>query len=141
MGLTGRLLSAGVAATNGEVMIVDAMGKLAALYELAEVAFVGGSLIDKGGQNPIEAAAAGKPVAFGRDMSDFPDVAAELLEVEAAQQVGNAEQLLASTRQLLANPDMGRSMGLRGRRWVESHRGVTGRVADQIMERLDRLDR
>jgi 3-deoxy-D-manno-octulosonic-acid transferase len=139
-GLTGKLCSTGAAEAH-EVSIVDAMGKLAALYQLAEVAFVGGSLVQQGGQNPIEPAAMAKPVVFGPDMSDFPDVAAELLERKAAVQVRDLEQLHEGMRQLLADPESAREMGARGEKWVESHRGTTARLADQITRRMIQQDR
>ena len=135
-GFRAKLYSADAPAVANEVSIVDAMGKLAALYELAEVAFVGGSLVNKGGQNPIEPAAAGKPVVFGPDMTDFPDVSAELIERGAALQVQNREQLLERMRELLADPAAAREMGARGQRWVESHQGVTAQVAEQITRRM-----
>lgn len=135
-GLSGRLYSTGSPPAQDQVMIVDVMGRLAELYEVAEAAFVGGSLVNKGGQNPIEPAAAGKPVLFGPDMTDFPDAAAELIEQGAAFQVQNREQLLERMRLLLSEPDSARHMGSRGRQWVESHRGTTVRVAGHILERI-----
>ncbi len=56
---------------NFDVAVVDEFGVLGSLYEFADLAYVGGSLVPKGGQNPVEPAAAGKPVLFGLDMSDF----------------------------------------------------------------------
>src|SRR5262249_23458847 len=56
------------------VVVVDRMGYLSRLYALADVAVIGGSFVPQGGQNPIEPAAWGKPVLFGPDMHDFPDV-------------------------------------------------------------------
>jgi 3-deoxy-D-manno-octulosonic-acid transferase len=58
-----------------DVAVVDEFGVLGSLYEFGDLAYVGGSLVPKGGQNPLEPAAAGKPVLFGPDMSDFPDIA------------------------------------------------------------------
>ncbi len=135
-GLEGRLYSSGSPAAEDEVLIVDAMGRLAELYEVAEMAFVGGSLVNKGGQNPIEPAAAGKPVLFGPDMTDFPDAAAELLELDAAFQVQDQEELLEQMRRLLREPESARHMGSRGEQWVESHRGTTARIAEHILERV-----
>lgn len=124
--------------TVRDVLVVDAMGRLATLYHLAEIAFVGGSLVPKGGQNPIEPAAAGVPVLFGPDMSDFPDVSAELLAREAAVPVHDSTDLLSRVRELLEDPNRRRRMGEAGRAFIAEHAGTTRRVADHILERLER---
>lgn len=135
-GFAGKLYTEDPPPTEDEVLIVDAMGRLSELYELAEMAFVGGSLVNRGGQNPIEPAAAGKPVLFGPDMTDFPDAAAELLERDAAFQVQDREELLERMRRLLREPESSRRMGSRGEQWVESHRGTTARIAEHILVRI-----
>lgn len=124
-----------------DVLVVDAMGRLAALYHLADIAFVGGSLVRKGGQNPIEPAAAGLPVLFGPDMSDFPDISAELLGRGAAIQVSGRSDLTARMRELLGDADRRRRMGEAGRAFIAEHRGTTRRMADHILDRLARSDR
>ncbi|MCP5522959.1 MAG: 3-deoxy-D-manno-octulosonic acid transferase [Verrucomicrobiales bacterium] len=119
-----------------DILVVDAMGRLAALYHLADIAFVGGSLVPKGGQNPIEPAAAGVPVLFGPDMTDFPDIAAELLSREAAFQVQGSAELTSRVRELLDAPEDRRRMGQAGRAFIAAHAGTTRRVADHILTRL-----
>jgi 3-deoxy-D-manno-octulosonic-acid transferase len=135
-GLQSKLWSEGISGLGREILIVDLMGKLALLYQIAEVAFVGGSLVTKGGQNPIEPAAAGKPILFGPDMSDFPDIARELLSRHAAFQVMNDRQLTERLKQLLAEPELGVRMGQAGQSFVRHHRGTTQRVADWICQRI-----
>jgi 3-deoxy-D-manno-octulosonic-acid transferase len=135
-GLAARRWSEGVSETEREVLVIDVMGKLASLYPVADVAFVGGSLVKKGGQNPIEPAAAGKPVLFGPDMSDFPDVARELLSRRAAFEVRDERQLQERVKQLLTEPKLGVRMGEAGRSFVRQHRGTTQRVADWIHQRI-----
>lgn len=135
-GFTTGLFTAGPLPAANEVLIVDAMGRLSELYRLAHAAFVGGSLVNKGGQNPIEPAAAGKPVLFGPFMSDFPDAAAELLENNAAFQVQDQYQLLERLRWLFKEPESACRMGSQGEKWVESHRGTTARVAERVIERI-----
>lgn len=136
-GLRSELLSA-TAGTAPDVLIVDRLGYLNRLYSLSEVAVVGGSFVPKGGQNPIEPAAAGKPVLFGPDMSDFPDVARELLEREAAFQVKDAVELEARCRFLLANVEAASAMGARGQALVDERRGATRRITDALIQRLCR---
>ncbi|NVL89759.1 MAG: 3-deoxy-D-manno-octulosonic acid transferase, partial [Desulfobacterales bacterium] len=62
-----------------DVIVVDAMGTLRRLYALADIAFVGGSLVKRGGQNPLEPAAFARPVIFGPDMNDFYSIAEMLI--------------------------------------------------------------
>jgi len=118
------------------VLVVDRLGYLNRLYGLCDVAVVGGSFAPKGGQNPIEPAAAGKPVLFGPDMSDFPEIAVWLVERRAAFQVANAPEVEQRLCDLLADPDQARAMGERGRALVAEHRGVTQRFADAVVQRL-----
>jgi 3-deoxy-D-manno-octulosonic-acid transferase len=121
-----------------DVLIVDQLGHLARLYGLCTVAFVGGSLVPKGGQNPIEPALAGKPVLFGPDMSDFPDVAPELVAAGGAFALRDEADFLARCRELLADPVRAASAGQCGRRVVESHAGITGRLVEAVAARLQR---
>ena len=118
------------------VLVVDRLGYLNRLYGLCEIAIVGGSFVPKGGQNPLEPAAAGKPVLFGPDMSDFPEIARWLIERQAAQQAGSAAALATHLRALLADPSGARAMGERGRALVAEHRGVTRRLAAAVVHRL-----
>lgn len=138
-GMPASLWSEGVPKSGSGVVVVDVMGKLAALYGIADIAFVGGTLVPKGGQNPIEPAAAAKPVLFGPDMSDFPDIARELLARDAAFQVQNEQELGERVRQLLSEPELGDRMGRAGRLFVHQHRGTTGHVVDWIQQKLSNL--
>ncbi|MGA1238765.1 MAG: 3-deoxy-D-manno-octulosonic acid transferase [Limisphaerales bacterium] len=128
--------SRGPVGSGWDVLVVDVMGKLASLYQVADVAFVGGSLANKGGQNPIEPAATGKPVLFGPDMSDFPDISRELLELGAACEVSGAGQLAGKLEEILSDAELAERMGASGRAFVESHRGTTQRVVEWIGARL-----
>ena len=115
------------------VVVVDRMGYLSRLYSLADVAVVGGSFVPKGGQNPIEPAACGKPVLFGPDMDDFPDVSRWLLEAGGAVQVRNEQELYAECRRLLVNPQQARIMGDRARRVVTENQGTTVKIVQEIV--------
>ena len=115
------------------VLVVDRMGYLSRLYALADVAVVGGSFVPKGGQNPIEPAACGKPVLFGPDMHDFPDVAAWLLKGRGAIQVANESELFAACDRLLSDPEEARAMGERARNVVREHQGATERVVQDVV--------
>jgi 3-deoxy-D-manno-octulosonic-acid transferase len=115
------------------VVVVDRMGYLSRLYALADVAVVGGSFVPKGGQNPIEPAACGKPILFGPDMHDFPDVSRWLLDAGGAVQVRNEQDLYAECRRLLADPQQARIVGGRARRVVTDNQGTTVKIVQDIV--------
>jgi len=111
-----------------QVLVVDTIGVLKVLYGVADVAFVGGSLVPCGGHNPLEPAVWGKPVLFGPDMRDFSLISRLLLEARAAQQVMNADELLQAVTILLAHPQLAAEMGSRGLNVVEAHKGSVDRT-------------
>src|SRR5256714_12203927 len=95
-----------------DVFLLDSFGELGALWGLADVAFVGGSLDGRrGGQNMIEPAAYGAAVLFGPHVWNFRDAAARLTAAGAAVQVADAAALEASVRRLLADPGERARMG------------------------------
>jgi 3-deoxy-D-manno-octulosonic-acid transferase len=120
------------------VVVVDRMGYLSRLYALADVAVIGGSFVPKGGQNPIEPAACGKPVLFGPDMHDFPDVSAWLLKAGGAIQTENESDLYAACNRLLSEPEEAKAMGERARRVVAEHQGATESVVEDMVTLLTR---
>ena len=83
-GLIFRRRSQPREAGQGPFLLLDTLGELAGCYPLADVAFIGGSLVPLGGHNPVEAAAAGIPVCFGPHMADFAEIAAALEAVGGA---------------------------------------------------------
>jgi 3-deoxy-D-manno-octulosonic-acid transferase len=121
-----------------DVVIVDEFGLLNALYSFADLAYVGGSLVHKGGQNPIEPAAAGKPLLFGADMSDFRDIADLLITDGGAIQVHSAKELAEQCGRLLRDGAFSARLGEKNRALVEQHRGVTDRLARHILETFEK---
>jgi 3-deoxy-D-manno-octulosonic-acid transferase len=115
------------------VVVIDRIGYLSRLYALAEVAVIGGSFVPQGGQNPIEPAAWAKPVLFGPDMHDFPDVAAWLLNAGGAIQAANEADLYEACDRLLSDPEAARAMGQQARAVVTQHQGATDRVAQEVV--------
>ena len=118
------------------VLVVDRMGYLSRLYALADVAVIGGSFVPMGGQNPIEPAAWGKPILFGPDMHDFPDVAEWLLNAGGAIQATNEHELYDACQRLLSDPEAARMMGERARAVVREHQGATRRVVQDVITLL-----
>jgi 3-deoxy-D-manno-octulosonic-acid transferase len=115
-----------------QVLLVDTVGELAALYAAADAAFVGGSLVPIGGHNLLEPAALGLPVLTGPSHANSKDIARLMLEQGAALQVSGAQELAAALRRLLADPEERRRMGAIGRHIVESNRGSVARLLELI---------
>ncbi len=105
----------------------DTMGEMAFYYALADVAVIGGSFEPLGGQNLIEACAAGVPVIAGPHMFNFADVTRLAVRAHAALQVGDAPAALVAARALLADAARGARMGEAGKRLCERHRGAAAR--------------
>jgi 3-deoxy-D-manno-octulosonic-acid transferase len=129
-------IHAGQIRRRERVVVVDVIGELFKVYSLAAVAFCGGSLVPKGGQNLLEAAAWGKVVFHGPFMDDFRDEKALLEEAGAGITVQNREELSAGILGLLDNPDLLRRKGEAGRLAVAANRGAATRYAELIAGQL-----
>jgi 3-deoxy-D-manno-octulosonic-acid transferase len=114
------------------VLLIDTVGELAAWWGTAEIAYVGGSMGSRQGQNMIEPAAYGAAVSFGPQTRNFRDVVAALLEAKAAVVVHDGNELTAFVRHCLAEPDYSRELGGRARRVVAAGVGACARTADLL---------
>lgn len=110
------------------VLLLDTLGELAACWGLADIAFVGGSLTNRGGQNMIEPAAYGAAVLFGPNTGNFRQVVELLLGVNAALIVRTSEELTATVRRLLKNPEETRRLGDQAKAILLPQQGATGRT-------------
>jgi 3-deoxy-D-manno-octulosonic-acid transferase len=120
----------------GQVLLVDTVGELLGLYGIADLVFVGGSLVPVGGHNLLEPAATGVPVLFGPQMSNFREVAALVLAYGAGRQVGDGETLGAAIVELLADGERRGQLGEGGRRLMADNGGATARNLAVIEEIL-----
>ncbi|HET6327443.1 MAG TPA: 3-deoxy-D-manno-octulosonic acid transferase [Planctomycetaceae bacterium] len=120
------------------VILLDTLGELSACWGLADVAFVGGSLTNRGGQNMIEPAGYGAAVLFGPNTQNFRDVVELLLSAGAARVVRNGEELTAAVSECLAHPDQAQKQGARAQHLVLSQQGATLRTT-QILASLPGL--
>lgn len=120
-----------------EILLLDTIGELAALFELASAVFIGGSLVPRGGHNLLEAAYWSKPIVFGPHMENFRDVAQLFLRAGAAIQVQDGIELTQAALRLFADDAARREMGERARQVLARESGATGRVLDQIRELLE----
>ena len=116
-----------------EVVLLDTIGDLAAVYEIADAAFLGGSLIRRGGHNPLEPAQFGVPVVMGPSFENFRDVVAKMQETEGIRIVQDKDELGAAVVELLTNCEQAKAMGERGRRVFEEQQGATARSVEAIV--------
>jgi 3-deoxy-D-manno-octulosonic-acid transferase len=119
-----------------DVVLLDTVGELAQLYQVATVVFVGGSLVDTGGHNILEPAVFGKPIVFGPHMQNFAEIAQAFLEHGAAIQVRGPRELPSTLLELLGDPVRRASLGAAARALVEANRGARVRTLDAIAELL-----
>ncbi|MBV8517237.1 MAG: 3-deoxy-D-manno-octulosonic acid transferase [Acidobacteria bacterium] len=121
---------------SADVLLLDTLGELAKIYRYATAAFVGGTLINAGGHNPIEPAAAGVPVCFGPSMSNFREIAQVFLRNEAAAEVSSASEAIDFAASMFDDAYLRASWGERARRTVQQNRGASERTARRIVELL-----
>ena len=136
--ITMSEILAGRSRREERVILVDVIGELFKLYSLATVVFCGGSLVPKGGQNILEAAAWGKVVFHGPHMDDFREEQILLEEAGAGITVRSKEELFAGIGDLLESPDVLRSRGEAGCQVVAANKGAAERYASLIDAVLSR---
>jgi 3-deoxy-D-manno-octulosonic-acid transferase len=117
-----------VAGAASQVVLVDTVGELAALYAAADAAFVGGSLVPIGGHNLLEPAALGLPVLTGPSQANGTDIARLLLAQGAAVQVADARELAEAVVRLFGDPEERGRIGAAGRQLVAANRGSVARL-------------
>jgi 3-deoxy-D-manno-octulosonic-acid transferase len=114
------------------VVVGDTMGEMLAYYGAADLVLMGGSFLEYGSQNLIEACATGRPVIFGRHTYNFEQAAEGALAAEAGLRVQDAAAAMAAALALSGDPDRRRRMGENARRFVEGHRGATHRLIERL---------
>ena len=117
----------------GGVFLVDSIGELAALYSLASVAFVGGSLVPRGGHNILEPAYYGVPIVTGNHYENFRDIVNIFASRNAVRIVGLAELPLVLI-ELIENQAERTTLGRNALAALESQRGATGRTVSALLE-------
>ncbi len=114
------------------VLLLDTLGELAGLYRLAAAAFIGGTLVDTGGHNPLEAARFGVPLAVGPSMRNFRDMAERFERAGAWLRVADAAALGAAWRSWLDDPAEAARVGGRARSLVTANRGALTRTLELL---------
>jgi 3-deoxy-D-manno-octulosonic-acid transferase len=117
---------------NADVLLLDSIGELSALYSLADATFVGGSLVPSGGHNILEPAWFGQPPVFGPSMENFQEMADQFLDGHAAVQVASAQSLGKVWTQLIESVSLRERLGSAAREIAARNRGATNRTLDRI---------
>ena len=120
------------------VFILDTIGQLMYFYALADVVFVGGSLVKKGGHNILEPASLGKPIVFGCHMFNFRDISRLFLDAGAGIMVSDKKQLMEQIGSLLSDDHLRSELGSRAKKFILGNQGATMRNKDLIKQALER---
>jgi 3-deoxy-D-manno-octulosonic-acid transferase len=132
-GLEAARRSAGApVAASVRVVVGDTMGEMLAYYGAADLVLMGGSFLEYGSQNLIEACALGKPVIFGRHTYNFEQAAEGALAAQAAIRVEDARAAMAAALELTRDAQRRDRMGRNARDFVAGHRGATARLAQWL---------
>ncbi|HEY3306815.1 MAG TPA: 3-deoxy-D-manno-octulosonic acid transferase, partial [Desulfuromonadaceae bacterium] len=128
--------SSGVVFRSGEVLLVNTIGEMMGLYALADLVFVGGSLVPTGGHNLLEPASLGVPCIFGPHMTNFREIAALVLKYRAGLQIYSPADLTGVCRTLIEDRDQRRTLGQNGLRMMRENGGATERHLEVIARYL-----
>jgi 3-deoxy-D-manno-octulosonic-acid transferase len=120
---------------SGGVLLVDTIGELASVYSLAEIAFVGGSLVPRGGHNILEPAQFAKPILIGPSYENFRDIVNQFLGKHAVC-VTAPEDLTANVMRLLHSPQEAITLGNRAASVVQKGKGSMQRTLDALLDLL-----
>jgi 3-deoxy-D-manno-octulosonic-acid transferase len=126
---------------RADAVILDTIGELAQLYQVATVVFVGGSLVAAGGHNILEPAIFGKPIVFGPHMENFAEIAEEFLANGAAVQVRFDRELDEAIVSLMGDPVRRARLGAAARALVEANRGAKEKTLSVITALLPPQER
>jgi len=121
--------------TDTDIFILDVIGQLVSYLGAADVAFVGGSLVTRGGHNMLEPAALGRPVITGPYLFNFTDTADLLAGAGALIQVENPEELAAKVCELLTDANLRDRIGNLARKVVQENQGAVERLAG-VLDRV-----
>jgi 3-deoxy-D-manno-octulosonic-acid transferase len=119
-------------APETQVVLGDSMGEMFAYYAACDIAYIGGSLLPFGGQNLIEACAAGKPVLIGPHMYNFSEATELAVACGAALQVADTQTLMREAQRLLGDPQAVARMSNAALEFTRKHRGATARTLNLL---------
>jgi 3-deoxy-D-manno-octulosonic-acid transferase len=122
---------------TGNFILVDVFGKLQNIYSISDVCYIGGSLVDKGGQNPIEPAAYGKPILFGEYMDNFKTEAESLVKNNGSFIVKDSDDLASKIKEFMTNSSFLKRTGDNALKTVHDQKGAVSFTLVKLKEILD----
>ena len=126
---------------RADAVVLDTIGELAQLYQVATAVFVGGSLVAAGGHNILEPAVFGKPIVFGPHMENFAEIAETFLANGAAVQVRSARELDDALMSLMGDPVRRARLGAAARALIDANRGARHKTLAVLTDLLPPHDR
>ena len=126
---------------RADAVVLDTIGELAQLYQIATAVFVGGSLVPAGGHNIMEPALFGKPIVFGPHMDNFHEIAEAFLANGAGVQVSGERELEEAIVALMDDPVRRARLGAAARALVDANRGAKGKTLAVITDLLPPAER
>lgn len=137
-GLTAAVRSRGQSARGKAVYLLDTLGELNRCYSLADVAYIGGSLVAFGGHNPIEAVVRGKPAVWGPHLFNFREIETDLIQSGCGRSVANSDELLDVVGRWLGQPNVREAMQSAAEQFLARHGGTSRILAGVLDELLSR---
>jgi len=119
-----------------DIYLADTLGEMGLVFGLAPIAFIGGSFVEVGGHNPLEAARLNTALLFGPHMFNFADAAQDLIDANAAHQVHLESELLETLSLWLSTPSMAMQAAAHGKETVAVSTGAAERVAQELLPLL-----
>ncbi|HCS13351.1 MAG: 3-deoxy-D-manno-octulosonic acid transferase [Zetaproteobacteria bacterium CG06_land_8_20_14_3_00_59_53] len=136
-GLRTARWSQGAAGRNHDAIVIDEMGVLGGMYSIADIVFIGGSLIPHGGQNPLEAAVCGRGVITGPHMHNFTAIMQDMRHAGAAVQCADAAEVEASVQRFISHPDELRQLHAHAAVFMQDRADVTRKMLKAIKPWLE----
>ena len=122
-----------------DILIGDSMGEMMSYFSISDIAFIGGSLSNNGGQNMLEAASLSKPIIFGPSVFNFEEISKKLLDDGSAMQVSSAEELMQAISELLLDNEKRKLIGQSAKTTFENNRGAVARVFKAIAPHIENI--
>ena len=122
-----------------DILIGDSMGEMMSYFSISDIAFIGGSLSNNGGQNMLEAASLSKPIIFGPSVFNFEEISKKLLDDGSAMQVSSAEELMQAISELLLDNEKRKLIGQSAKTTFENNRGAVAKVLEAIAPHIENI--
>jgi 3-deoxy-D-manno-octulosonic-acid transferase len=119
------------------IVVLDTIGELQQVFALSRVAVIGGSFVETGGHNPLEALVQKIPALFGPHMFNFPDISRLVVQYEAGYQVASAEEIIPRLTELLTQPELYANVVENGQRLLAAHRGAKALLVAALRQHLN----